>query len=358
MTARERAARLLASSWRGAGVLAGAFAAYAVTAMVARDRSFPEAALSPPGVVLGLGLVVLLLASALAPLADPRLPPAARAARLALRSGLALMLAGVPASVVTREVHLLQVSEHQDAGPELAPGLGPLRFGPVTVAPRGDGWLLSKTVSIEAARPGGAAFEIGLWPAASLGPWRLTVLRYGFAPEIDWRDGDGRPVAEGYALIGTFPSTEEAERLVAWTPVPRLMLGVGYFPPALEDLLTPPGTRHHLFLRLDEATLGGARRDLRSPEAHRWLADGPAEDPVWWAEVFRGDRRLHAGRLRTGESARFEGGGLRLGETARWVEIQAVRDPLRGAPWWGAALAAGGALLLVTSRCRAARPRT
>jgi hypothetical protein len=357
VTARGHAARLLASSGRAAGGAAAAFVAYAITLMVARDRSFPEAALSPAGIALGLGLVLLLLAGAAGALLEPT-PGTPRVARLLLRAGLALALGGVPASMVTRETHLLQVSEHQEPGPELAPGLGPLRFGRIAVAPRSDRWLLSKTVSIEAARPGEPAFEIGLWPAATLGTWRLTVLRYGFAPEIDWRDEEGRPIAQGFAMIGTFPSTEEEERLVRWTPEPRLMMGVGFYPPKLEDLLTPPGSPHHLFLRLDEAVLAGVRRDLRDPDAHRWLADGPAVDPVWSVEVFRGDRRLHAGRLRTGESARFDGGRLRVGETARWVEIQAVRDPLHGVAWAGAALVLAGALLRLTSRCRAARPRT
>lgn len=357
MIVRERAARLLASSGRGAAALAGAFLAYTIASMVAGDRSFPEAALSLPGMALGLGLVLLLLASAAAALLDRGAPPAARIARLLLRAGLALVLVGVPASIVTRESHLLQVSEHQEAGPELAPGLGALRFGSITVAPRSDRWLLSKTISIEAARPGEEPFEIGLWPPAGLGAWRLTVLRYGFAPEIDWRDGAGRPLAEGFALIGTFPSTEAEARLVRWTPEPRLMLGVGFFPPKLEDLLSPPGTRHHLFLRLDEAVLSGARRDLRDPEAYRWLADGRAVDPVWAVEVFRGAERLHAARLRAGESARFEGGRIRIGETALWVEIQAVWDPLWYVAWGGAAGVLAGALLRLTSRCRAARCR-
>lgn len=358
MIARARAERLLASSGAGARALAGAFVAWVTASMVAGDRSFPEAALSPPGAALGLGVVLLLLASAAAALLDRGAPPAARAGRLLLRAGLALALAGVPASMVTRETHLLQVSEHQEAGPELAPGLGPLRFGSIAVAPRSDRWLLSKTVSIEAARPGEPAFEIGLWPPAHLGAWRLTVLRYGFAPEIDWRDAAGRPLAEGFALIGTFPSTEEEARLVRWTPEPRLMLGVGFFPPKREDLLSPPGSGHHLFLRLDEAVLAGERRDLRDPEAHRWLADGRAVDPFWSVEVFRGSRRLHAGRLGAGELAVFEGGRLRIGETVPWVEIQAVWDPLRRVAWVGAGLILAGALLRLTSRCRAARSRT
>ncbi len=357
MSARDRIAQVLAAAPRRAVTLAGAFLAWAIAAMVAGDRAFPEAALSVPGMALGLGVVALLLAGAAAAILERGAPAALRGARLLLRAGLALALLGVPASIATRRVRLLQVGEHQDLDAAAAADMGPLRFGRITVAPRSDRWLLSKTVSIEVERPGEPPLEVGLWPAATVNGWRLTVLRYGFAPEIDWRDGEERPLAEGLAMIGTFPSTEEDARLVRWAPEPRLMLGVGFFPPKLEDLLTPPGSRHHLFLRLEEAVLSGERRDLRDPEAHRWLADGRAADLVWTAEVFRGTQRLHAARLRAGESVRFDGGRIRVGETALWVEIQAARDPFWRVAWSGAALALGGAFLHLISRCRAARSR-
>ena len=358
MSARDRVGRALSSASRRAGTVAGVFLAYVIASMVARDEAFPEVALSVPGMIMGIAVVVLLFAGAAAAMLDRGASAVLRGARLLLRTGLALALLGVPASIATRRVHLLQVSEHGDLDPGAPPELGRLRFGRITLAPRNDRWLLSKTVSIEAEHPGGPPFEIGLWPPATVEGWRLTVLRYGFAPEIDWRDGEGRVLAEGFAMIGTFPSTEEDARLVRWAPETRLMLGVGFFPPKLEDLLTPPPGGNHLFLRLDEAVLSGERRDLRDPDAYRWLADGRIVDPVWTAEVFRGKARLHAVRLRAGESARFEGGRLRVGETALWVELQAVRDPFWRVAWAGAALIAAGALLHLISRCRAAPPRT
>lgn len=357
MSALDRTARLLRSARRGTPAVAGALVAYVLASMILGDRTLPTAVLSPPGVALGMGLVVLLLARGAEELLDRGAPASRRAAGALLWAGLALALLGPPASVVTRRTELLQVGEHEDVDPAGAPGLGPLRFGRITVAPRSDGWLLSKTVSIEAARPGEPPFEVGLWPPATVGGWRLVVLRYGFAPEIEWRDGSGRPLAEGFAMIGTFPRTEEEARLVRWAPRPRLMLGVGFFPPTLEDLLTPPGSPYHLFLRLDGAVLSGVRRDLRDPEAYRWLADGRVVDPVWTVEVFRNAERLGSAQLRAGESAAFDDGRIRVGETTAWVEIQAVWDPFRSVAWGGAGMIVAGALLRLVARRRAARPR-
>ncbi|HEY6005542.1 MAG TPA: hypothetical protein VIV57_21860, partial [Anaeromyxobacter sp.] len=273
-------------------------------------------------------------------------PAAVRAARALVAVGLALLLAGVPGSLFGRTELTFMVGEGEELGPDVLPGAGTLRFGEVSLAPRGEGPLLSKTVSIAARRDGGEPFRIGLWPPALVGPWRLTVLRFGYAPPVTWSDESGRPLADGYAMLGTFPSTEEDARLVHWTPAPELMMGVGYFPPALEDLLTPPRSGAHLFLRAEEATLGGARRDLRDPEAYRWLLDGRLEAPVWFVQVFRGKEKRWEGRLRAGEEARFPGGGVRIGkDTGLWVEIQAVRDAWAWAIIAGAAaFAAGGAL--------------
>lgn len=304
----------------------GALVLYAIVGQVALGRGIPELAAHPLGVALGLGVVALWCAAAIGAAAapGPRWPRAGRALR---RGGIALLLLGIPASVHWSTTERLLLAEGQQVEAGVLPGLPALEVGPIGVAPRTGGVLLSKEVTVPLRTAGGDAVEVGLWPPALLAGWRLTVLRFGYAPEITWRDASGAIIAEGVAFVGTFPRGPAAA-LVQWTPPPNVMMGVGYYPPALEDLLSPPGTAHHLFLRLEEASIAGARRDLRDPDAQRWLADGRPVATVWRAQVLEGKETRWSGLLAAGGDARYPAGSLRLGpELTLWVELLAVRDP-------------------------------
>jgi hypothetical protein len=343
------AIRTLAASPRWAARGALALLALAVAAWFAAAWTLPRLAQSAAFRALGAGAALVLAAAAIAALLDRGAPPALRAARALARAGLALLLVATPASLFGRAERTFTVGEGDELAPDVLADAGALRFGEVSLAPRGEGSLLSKTVSIAMRREDGEALRVGLWPPTLVGPWRLTVLRFGWAPALRWARQDGAPIVDGYAMLGTFPRTEEDARLVAWTPAPNVMMGVGYFPPALEDLLTPPRSDLHLFVRAEEATLGGVRRDLRDPDAHRWLADGRPEAPLWFVQVFRGTERRWEGRLRAGEEVRFPGGAVRIGgDTGLWVEIQAVRDA------WGWAVLAGAVLAVLGAALRVA----
>ena len=352
MTAGSPAARALAAAPRWAGRLLAVLVAYAVGAQIALGWGIPEIAARTAGTALGLAASALLLASAAAALADPAPPLRERLSLALLRCGAGLLLLGLPASVLWRTTEHLQVAEGQELEAGALPGLPRLRIGAVRLAPKGEIPLLSKAVTVE-AHSGGSALEIKLWPPALVSGWRLAVQRFGYAPEVQWRDGRGTPLADGWALIGTFPRSDADAALVRWTPPPNLMMGVGLYPPDLEDLLTPPGSPYHLFLRLDEATLAGARRNLRDPEAHRWLADGRPESPVWFVQVFRGREKLFEGQLPAGGEARFAGGAIRLGpDLALWAEVQAVRDPWLWVAVAGAIAALAGGVLVAAGMLR------
>lgn len=352
MSALARRALAGAPRWAARGGLA--LLAAALGAHFAAGWTLPRLAASPAGMWLARVEALLLAAAAAAALLDAPAPGLLRAARALLRAGLALLLAAAPASLFEREERTFTVGEGGELGPDALPGAGALFFGRVSLAPRGDGPLLSKAVSIDARRDDGEPLRIGLWPPALAGPWRLVVLRFGYAPPLLWTAEAGPPLADAYAMLGTFPRSEEAARLVEWSPPPNLMMGVGFFPPALEDLLTPPGSDLHLFVRAEEATLGGARRSLRDPEAHRWLLDGRLEAPVWFVQVFRGKDKRWEGRLRGGEGALFPGGRVRIGaDTGLWVEIHAVRDRWIWALLAGAAALVAGVALRVAPGARA-----
>lgn len=349
---RRSAAALLEGCRRWAVRLALAFAVYLFGMELGAGWGLPRVAASPAGAGLAMGAAGLLALSAAAPLLaeGPRLR---RLGSALLRLGLALALVAPAASLALRRDYGLPVGEGQEIGPAEIPGLPPLRLGEVTVAPRGANALLSKTVEVEAFRPGEAEpLRIGLYPPTFLGGWRFSVLKYGYAPSVEWTGPDGRPLARGWAMLGTFPHGEEEARLPAWSPEPNVMMGIGTFPPRTEDLITPPGTPWHLFLRIDEATVAGARRDLTGPDSWKHLVEGRLAHPVYFAQVFRGSTKLWEGRLRAGEAADVAGGRLLLpDDLVMWVQLVVVRDPWIHLGLLGlAALAAGGALRLAARR--------
>jgi hypothetical protein len=321
-----------------------AFAFYAAALDLGFARGFVMSVASPAGLVLLAAAGVLLGFGAYQAARAPG-PLAPRLARMLASGGAALALVAIPASLATRDTRQLQVGEGQELGP--GPGVPPLRFGNVALAPRGP-HVLSKTVDVEVFPRGGRPLEVGLFPPHALGAWRATVTRFGYALGVHWAEAGGAPLAEGYVMLGTLPRREEDAALVTFTPTPNVMMGAGTFPPALEDLLSPEHADAHLFLRLDEATIAGERRDLRDPDAYRWLVDGRLEDPVVFAQVFRGEEKVFEGKVRAGDAVTFAGGSLALErDVLLWVDLLAVRDPFLAWAVAGLGLLAAGLLLRV-----------
>jgi len=349
---RPSAAAVLEAAFRWAVRLALSFVVYLFAMGFAAGWGLPQVAASPAGAALALGAAGLLVGSAAGPLLATG-PLARRLGTALLRAGLAMALVAPAASLALRRDFARLAGEGQELGPEQVPGLPPMRFGEVRVAPRGTNPLLSKSVTIEAFLPDEAAPRlVGLYPPTFAGGWRFSILKYGYGPAVQWSAPGGRPLVGGYVPLGTLPRGEEEARLVAWSPEPNVMMGVGTFPPRTEELISPPGTGMHLFLRIDEADIGGVRRDLRGPDAWKFLLDGRIEHPVYFVQAFRGKDKVFEGRLRAGEPTEVGGGRLVLpDEVLMWVQLIAVWDPwiylgLAG----GAALAAGGALRLAAWR--------
>ncbi len=337
------------------------FAFYAAALELGAARGLVAAVASP------FGLLLLAAAGALLAWRTAReawrggVPPARRAARALAGAGGALALLALPASLVLRDSRQLTIGEGQTLPAGRLPGLPETSFGEVSLAPEGP-HVLSKTVAIEAAPAGGATVSVGLFPPAPLGPWRASVYRFGYAAGVTWLGEGGAGIVRAYVMLGTLRHSEEESSLVAWTPEANVMMGAGTFPPRLEELVSPPGADRHLFLRLDEATIAGARRDLRDPDAYRWLLDGRLADPVFFAQVFRGREKVFEGKVRGGEAVRFPGGALELDRRVLlWVDLLAVRDPFL--PWVGVGLLAlalglalGAALAAGRLLARLARP--
>jgi hypothetical protein len=327
MTTRATLLTLAPRARRWSARLAGLFVLWALARELASSAGFIAAVASPPGIALlvSAGLAAIFAAAA-EPLAEGRI--LRRIARTLALAGAGLLLLSPPLSLSLRETRMLKVGEGQELPQDSLPGLPALRVGDFALAPAGPSFPLSKRVDVPLETAGGDRVTVGLFPPTRLGGWRLAVFEFGYAPALEWREGSGREVAAGFMMLGTFPVTEEDSRLVQWLPKPNVMMGVGTFPPKVEDLLTPPGSNLHLHVRLQEATIAGERRTLASPESYKYVMDGRPTEPTLFLELFEGSQRRFQGTVATGETARFEGGQIFVAPELRlWADIQAVRDP-------------------------------
>jgi hypothetical protein len=311
---------------RAAATLFVAFGFWAAALELGASRGFVPTLLSPLGFALVLAGGALLVAGGAGALLAPR-PRARRLARAAALGGTGLAILALPLSLVLRDVRMQGVVEGATIGPRELPGLASLRLGEVTVLPRGP-HVLSKTVDVRAEVAGAGQVVIGLFPPVEVGPWRMNVVRFGYAPTVNWEDAAGRRLASGRVLLGTVPHSEDEAALVTWLPDPNVMMGAGTFPPKTEELVAAPEGGHHLFVRLERARIAGVERDLTDPEAYRWMADGRAEDPRFLVQILRGREKVAEGRLAGGEELRYAGGTVRVGgDVALWVDLLATRDP-------------------------------
>lgn len=338
--------------WLAARLLV-AFALLAAVGELGLGLGLVATLASLPGKALLVASGLLLAAGGAAALARHRL---VRAATLA---GAGVFLTSLPPSLLLRDSVVRTVVEGAVLGPREVAGLPPVSFGRVELLPRGP-LFLSKTVSIEARTLDGEPLRVGLFPPSPIGPWRLSVIRYGYAPDVTWRGPDGRVRWRGSVPMGAVLHDDEEESLVAWTPEPNLMMGAGTYPPKLEELVAADGADEHLFLELEAATIAGARRDLRDPEAHRWLADGRLEEPVFLLRVFHGRAQVLEARVRAGQAVSFDGGTIAVApDVALYVDVLATRDPWLKGIAGGLALLAlgllGGGAAAVVGRVR--RPR-
>jgi hypothetical protein len=356
MTPRVLLARVAGPAARAGATLLVGFAFYAAAMDLGLSRGLVGAVASPAGLLLLLASGVLLLAGAAGALAAGA---PGRAARALVRGGAGLALVALPLSLLLRDTRTPTLLEGEALEPRELPG-APLRLDRVALRPAGP-HVLSMTVDAHARGEDGAPVTIGLFPPTAAGPWRVTVIRFGYAPGVEWRGPDGQLLGAGRIALGTFAHAEEEAALVQWTPETNVMMGAGTFPPRMEELVSARERGEHLFLRLEEATVAGVRRDLREADAYRWLSGGRLEDPVFFVQVIRGGHTVYAGRVEGGGGVQFDGGTVRIDrDVALWVDLLAVRDPFLPAVGVGLALLGLGASLgagaAVRRRLRPAQP--
>lgn len=193
--------------------------------------------------------------------------------------------------------------------------------------------------------------------------WR--IVRFGYAPIISWYSNGKLIGDENILVIATENWSNENE--VALTeaglmrnPPPRMMLGVGTFPPEMEAFLdmdlmegdqeapTPaPASsvnygsvqsrvneysnskkNRKIFLRLSKANVNGRMVSLEGDDYWRYLTQGPLKKPVLTISSIDGDKHVKTTDIRLGEIFTWANSELKFDKLNYWVELERRVDPM------------------------------
>lgn len=322
---------ILSASAALAKLMAAAFLIYSLVMNIAGGMNLPMIMMSKAGLFFSGCVSILMLVSAGAFALSARAGGRIRAAaRVFLWVGAAMVIAAIPRSISDEGKKVFKANEFQTTQSNHLEGLSELRFGRVTLRSRGSNALLSKSVEIDTKvtmLDGDRMHRVGLFPATRVGPWRLTVNKFGYAPYMEWMDAKGNPVIDNWIMIGAAPRMIDDMGVIEWAPTVNLMLGVGFYPPLMDDVFGRMDNPYRVYVRLQEATIAGKRRDMTDPEAHVFLCDGRPESPIYLVRIFKEEKKIYDKKIKAGEKIVFPGGSLRLSSNVMlWVEIQAQKN--------------------------------
>lgn len=172
----------------------------------------------------------------------------------------------------------------------------------------------------------GQTLEVSLFPPRTLNGKLLHLTRFGFAPGITIKKADGEAI-EGYMMLGTFhPWKEKIARTIPRNPPPRVMLGVGTFPPEMEDFISLPKSPYSVFLRIVGGEINGKNYGLNPSNYYLHIMKGKLEKPRYKVMIVKDNSVIFRGTLKEGESAVFDGNTLTISGLVYWVGINVVND--------------------------------
>jgi hypothetical protein len=189
-----------------------------------------------------------------------------------------------------------------------------------------DGLFLSKKMSADLTIDG-QLIKLTQHPKHINGRY-LYLAQFGFAPFINVTDRDGRSLQSGSALFGLNEIEQQYLPLIPRNPPPRLMLGVGTFPPDMEALLKFGGGNgdYRIFIRIAEAKINGRRYNLQGTDYYRFLSKGRLEYPLYRVMVFKDKKLLIDKKMYEGKKLSFGGYSLYIPALLYWAEIDMVKD--------------------------------
>ncbi len=231
---------------------------------------------------------------------------------------LGLLLLGVSLSLMTRQSESIILREGES---------GRIGGKPITLTSVSTldypSFLLTRD-QVAKVKIGSRQKRFGVLPTRE-GMTFFHTTRFGFSPNIRVIQENNQPGPWLELPFGPDAIDEKYNKLVPRRPPPRLMLGVGMYPPELETLFLGKGDKVY-FLRLEEGSFGGRPRDLMDPDYFLWLTDGRVTDPVYRLMVWRGEKQIFNRRMVPNQPAVIDEETIEIGALQYWVEISRVTD--------------------------------
>lgn len=247
-------------------------------------------------------------------------------ARLAKNWGLRLLLVGagllflgLTVSLLTRQAQVLTLKEK--AAASLDDKTVKLEAVKTVNQPN---FFFSRD-QIATVKVGKERFQFGVFPLRrGFTFWHTT--QFGFAPELTVSNVQGYVEYDANLYFGLNPLDPKLNKLIPRRPPPRLMLGVGTYPPELEDVFTIPGTKQVYFLRLEQGRFQGKNYNLMSPDYYLWLTNGRLKKPVYRLMVWENNKLIFNRLVKPQQPVQVKDRTVSIGKLAYWVEISKVKD--------------------------------
>lgn len=231
----------------------------------------------------------------------------------------ALLFFGLTVSLLTRQAEVFTAKE----GEQKIFGTQNIELKAVKTVNRPN-FFFSRD-QLAAVKAGKEQFQFGVFPLRRGSTfWHTT--QFGFAPYITVTNSQGYPEFNDSLYFGLNPIDPRYSKLIPRRPPPRLMLGVGTYPPELEGMFTLPYANQVYFLRLEKGTFKGKAYDLMRPDYYLWLTNGRLTKPVYRLMVWHDSKPVFNRLIKPGQTVKIGDRWLKIGQLDYWVEVSQVKD--------------------------------
>lgn len=183
--------------------------------------------------------------------------------------------------------------------------------------------------------------------------WRIT--RFGYAPVLSWYSGEN-VVGENTLLMLASENWTGKDEIALMdyglirNPPPRMMLGVGAFPPEMEALISPDEIEQaaatddnlqdsmrtepkmkagrKIFMRLSKTYVNGRPVSLDGDDYWRYLVNGRLQRPTLSVSALANGELAKNADITTGEEFQWDDTKLRFEKLNYWVELERRVDPM------------------------------
>jgi len=163
--------------------------------------------------------------------------------------------------------------------------------------------------------------------------WR--IVRFGYAPVLSLTVKNKEEAKNQSLVLATENWTSNAETIITEAgftrkPPPRIMLGVGAFPPEMEALVNLnqfDRTGENIFIRLSKTTFKGEPVSLEGDDYWRYLVNGRLRDPVLKIGLIKNKKLTKIQEVKIGDLLKWNNNSIRFDDLKYWVEIERRWDP-------------------------------